>query len=114
MMTKEVTDTFGRTVHVLDTTDLSRAKNSLIRWMFAVAIPAVVLSTVFVTRLQGRIERTEDGVARSDAHIIWSAEGVRQLDSLRIEQRHQTEAIQALSATVERLTTLLERRGYLR
>lgn len=110
-MTEEVLNTGGAAVHVLDVSDLNRAQAKVIRWVVGSGLFVAFACGVWVTKLQAKNDAQDVLLARSEAHLAWSSEAVKQLDSMRIENRHTAQAVQELTVTVRELSRLLERRG---
>ena len=101
-MVTPLTDAEGQTVHVLETSDLDEVKNSLIRWLLFTVIPLTLLLGVYATRLDARNE-SQDAVMNRNSQRLDKVDAMKeQVDSIRIEMRHLTDALTALNQTVAR------------
>ena len=102
-MVTPLTDAEGQTVHVLETSDLDEVKNSLIRWLLFTVIPLTLLLGVYATRLDARNE-SQDAVMNRNSQRLDKVDAMKeQVDSIRIEMRHLTEAVQQMNRTVARV-----------
>lgn len=100
----------GHVVQVLETSDLDHAKNSLIRWLIFTVVPLALALGVYATRLDARNERQDEVMIRNTERIgelrttvERNAVVKEQVDSMRIEMRHLTEAVQQMNRTVARV-----------
>lgn len=111
MMTEEVTNTAGASVHVLDVSDLNRAQAKVIKAVVGVGLFCAFTVGVWVTQLQAANDAQDVILSDYQSHAAWSRDASRNLDSLRIEMRHLSETTADLTRTVNELSRLLERRG---
>ena len=109
-MVQEIQTKAGGTAHVLDVDDLDKAKNSLIRWLLLTVVPLVLALGVYAERLNARNEAQDDLMHRNQVRLDRVEQAIEanrvvkeRLDSVLIEMRHLSEAVQTVNRNVKGL-----------